>query len=195
MHDNIQLELACKRDDDISNHNFLGVFAADLIPLPLPSFCCLIMNTDKSNKSGRHWVCILNKNGERYYFDSYGLSPSYWKNGRQWEFLNNYKKSNVAYQDEDSDVCGDYCIFILKCLSMDKDLTLSDCLNLYFDKNNSTFNDGLVWETVHSYFPNTLDNISHEIIFDRNEDPKIVKEINSLLSRKRQSNIQKKMSV
>ena len=193
MHDNIQLDLACERDEDISNHNFLGIFPADKIPSYIPDFCCFILNTDPSSKSGRHWVCVINRNGAKYYFDSYGLSPSIWNNGNRWKQLNNYERSNVEYQHDDSDVCGDYCIFILKCLSMDRTMTLTQCLQLYFDKNNSTFNDALVWESVHSYFPNTLDNFNHEIIFDKNEKPSTVNNVTSLLTRKRQNNIKKRV--
>lgn len=134
MHDTIQLDLACERDEDISNHNFLGFFSADQIPFHIPNFCCFIMNTDDISKPGRHWVCVINRDGSKYYFDSYGLSPSKWNNGNRWKQLLQYEKSNVAYQHDNSDVCGDYCIFILKCLSMDRTLTLTECLEMYFDK-------------------------------------------------------------
>ena len=35
-----------------------------------------IINTEKSNKSGEHWVAVIfNNNGKVLYFDSYGLPP------------------------------------------------------------------------------------------------------------------------
>ena len=192
MHDNVQLTLACERDEDISRHNFLGVFAADTILSNIPDFCCFITNTDEISKSGRHWVCVINREGHKYYFDSYGLSPTRWNNTSNWRRFLDYERSSVHFQHDDSDVCGDYCAFILKCLNMGTTLTLKEILNKHFDKDNFTYNDGLVWETIHSNFPKTLDTISLTLIFRKGEKQSTINDVTSLLTRKRQSNIKKR---
>ena len=51
-----QLEKVGQRDNHISKH-FLGVFAADQIPLG--KIGCCIVNTDPMSKSGQHWVCVF----------------------------------------------------------------------------------------------------------------------------------------
>ena len=114
MHDNVELTLASKRDEDISTHKFLEAFAADTLPSNIPNFCCLVMNTDEISKSGRRLVCIINRNNHRYYFDSYGLSPLKWHRTQKWRNLLDYEKSCTSYQHDNREVCVDYCIFILK---------------------------------------------------------------------------------
>ena len=75
---------------------------------------------------------------------------------------------------------------------MDRELTLTDILNTHFDKDNLTYNDGIVWETIHSYFPKTLDTLSHSLTFRNDEKQSTINIVSSLLTRRRQSNIKKR---
>lgn len=99
---------------------FRGVFALDKIPLkimPRPSL--LIINTDKSNKPGQHWIAIhIPSRGYAEYFDSYGRPPM------QNEFktflkrnTKKYRYNRIQLQSPTSDYCGMYaCMFLLyKC--------------------------------------------------------------------------------
>lgn len=56
---------------------FLGVYAADQLPRPLPRGPCgFVANTDPVWRRGRHWVAFsLNHNGYGHYFDSFGKPP------------------------------------------------------------------------------------------------------------------------
>ena len=53
-----------------------GVFAADQIPLVWTRPTACIFNTQRHDKPGLHWVAIyVNKNGDAWYFDSFGVPP------------------------------------------------------------------------------------------------------------------------
>ena len=52
-----------------------GVFARNELRSPTEK-CVFIYNTDCSHNEGTHWVALsINDQGERLYFDSYGLPP------------------------------------------------------------------------------------------------------------------------
>ena len=57
---------------------FYGIFSRDNLPKFINTPFAIIINTDKSDGPGEHWVSVYvnsEKNGE--YFDSYGLKPLY----------------------------------------------------------------------------------------------------------------------
>ena len=92
------------------------VCAKDQLPRQKPNHVkAYIINTEKSNKSGEHWVAVIfNNNGKVLYFDSYGLPPLHTE---IINFLNNHSLSwrynQQRLQSLQSKVCGLYCIFIL----------------------------------------------------------------------------------
>ena len=74
-----------------------------------------IVNTERSNKTGAHWVAVIFKNnGNVLYFDFYGLPPL---ETEIIDFLDNYSSSwsynRQRLQSLQSKVCGLYCIFTL----------------------------------------------------------------------------------
>jgi len=91
---------------------FLGVYAADQMPLPLTKFpSCFVANTDPAHKPGKHWVAFYQPS--RYspleFFNSYGFAPDYFEFDVPLETIS----SDVKLQSLDSHVCGHYCVLFL----------------------------------------------------------------------------------
>jgi hypothetical protein len=101
-------------DDNVLRPIFLGAFPCDLTPKihSLPS--ALILNLDKSQKPGSHWVALyFTTKGTCEYFDSYGRKPN--KNIEKY-IKNNSKKyiyNNTCVQDLWTTSCGQMCLYFL----------------------------------------------------------------------------------
>jgi len=123
---------------------FNGVFPRD--KLPNAKNGVIIINTDKSNQPGEHWVAVAVNNEEpSEYFDSFGLPPLY---NEITEYLGqgNYGWFNntSTLQSLNSTTCGNYCVLFatLRC----RGYKFFDILNLF---TNSTFlNDKFVSEII-----------------------------------------------
>ena len=85
----------------------LSVCARDQVTSEKGNF---IINLDDSHSNGTHWVAMINKNNEIYYFDSFGLPPP--------REVTNLKKECIyntsQYQAKTSVLCGYYCLYFLK---------------------------------------------------------------------------------
>lgn len=85
-----------------------GILAADQLPtgvVPRPTF--FIVNTDPSNKPGRHWT-VLYKDAISEFFDSAGLPPDHYGFA---DFLRPcYLYNSTGIQRQDSNTCGLYCL-------------------------------------------------------------------------------------
>lgn len=139
---------------------FKGVFSLDRIPNVIKNKpALLVVNTDKSNKPGSHWIAIyLSLKGKAEYFDSYGIKPMH------DEFIKFFKKQKLAkiiynkiqLQNYFSTVCGQYCCVFL--LQRSKNKTLENFIKTYFNKRNFEDNDKIV-ETL--FLKNFNRNIMH----------------------------------
>jgi hypothetical protein len=74
----------------------------------------LVLNLDDFVGPGTHWVCLFIKNGEKIYFDSFGLKPPL--------ELQEYCGTPIRYQSHQLQnynqiICGHYCIYVLFRLS------------------------------------------------------------------------------
>lgn len=99
---------------------------------------CLIINLDRSDGGGTHWVsCITNK-GKFYYLDSFGFEPPEVVTLATKSFKNRYYFQN-SIQSTKSFRCGFYCILFCKALT---GVTQKDKLEDTYDK---IFNS---WDTV-----------------------------------------------
>jgi len=101
--------------DSCTKNIFLGVFARDKLPEILTYPAALVLNNKNSNEEGEHWLAMyFNKHGKCTFFDSYGLSPTFYnlKN-----YLTKTSKGKFNYNMKrvqgKSEYCGLYCIFFL----------------------------------------------------------------------------------
>ena len=135
--DTFQLNKILSNDCFVKKY-FMGVFAADEIPLNiLTTPCILLSNTDVSSQSGSHWVCIyVDSEMEGYFFDSLGRSPKYYKHNIFQKFLDTNCKSwtynKIQLQSFYSSVCGFYCIAFAYYICRGQSITK---FLLYFTKN------------------------------------------------------------
>lgn len=96
---------------------FHGVYAADTLPKTFSKPAAFIVNTDKQNAPGQHWVAIyVDAKGNCEYFDSFGLPPFI---PDHLNFMRKHSKHSVtsnkmSLQGFESSVCGHYaCMYIL----------------------------------------------------------------------------------
>ena len=157
MHDTVQLRKCCQKDKDISQF-FLNVFPADLLPSRLPDNCYLILNTDPSNKGGQHWVAVCKKEGRGFYFDSYGRTPSRWFHA--WQPLDRFRRSEADIQQDNSDVCGDYCLAFLKHMATGRSF---ETFHKNFDENDDLSNDKAARAFAHKRWPRILNPTPHVV--------------------------------
>ncbi len=111
------------KKDLITKRYFLGAIAFDELPIIESYPASFIINTKPRSNEGEHWLALyFNEKKFCYFFDSYGLSPSYHKlvnyiNSYSVDFNYNMK----SLQEIGSLVCGEYCIMFLYYISR-KDL-------------------------------------------------------------------------
>ena len=122
--------------------NFIGVFARDQLPVKIKWPSSLIVNTDKINEKGEHWIGIFfDINGRYDFFDPLGFSPKYHNfDGFIKENCVNYYFNDRRVQDLLSKNCGYFCcLFILK---RNQNYTFLRFLKLFFTDYN--LNDKLI---------------------------------------------------
>jgi hypothetical protein len=105
---NIQLEDAVKA---LNIPNFRGWYCIDTLPKTCHKNECGILNLDKSDGNGTHWVAWYCNNDKKIYFDSYGFDPPL-------EIIKYLGKpiycSTDNVQPRDTVVCGHLCLYVLK---------------------------------------------------------------------------------
>ena len=96
-------------------NRYIGTFPRDLLPLLIPKYTGVIVNTDKSKNPGEHWVAIYNDDIP-VYFDSYGNPPLHKEIIQFLDRLgpNGWCHNTVVFQGLLATTCGMYCIYFLK---------------------------------------------------------------------------------
>jgi hypothetical protein len=102
--------------DPISARYFTGVFPSDKAPHITQFPTTLVLNTDKHDEKGAHWLAIyIQDNSTVEFFYSYGLPPeTYGKDITR--FVNKYPNirwNKIVMQSLTSNVCGQYCIYFI----------------------------------------------------------------------------------
>ena len=128
---------------------FSGVFARDQLPTKVKWPSCMVINTDKSNEPGEHWLAVYyDKDGNCDFFDSYGNSPSKFNLKKYFETTSisiNY--NNKKIQGFFSDYCGHYCLIFLYLRCRGK--SLESIENLF--NNSSDTNDNLIKKLIKEF--------------------------------------------
>lgn len=101
----------------------LDIVALDeLLSLVPASRSFVVINTDPSTKEGRHWIMVSLKGaadvrGRNIYFDSLGKKPEDY-NKTLPNFLGEvYETIDGPIQEQSSDLCGIYILFVMLCLA------------------------------------------------------------------------------
>lgn len=76
---------------------------------------CGVVNLDKSENIGTHWICYWKVNDIKYVFDSYGGVPP--KPLIQYLGSNNLFYNDDRIQDFNSVICGHLCVKVLNLLN------------------------------------------------------------------------------
>ena len=109
---NFELEDAAKR---LKNSSFRGVFLLDTLPKKTNKKECGIVNFDKSDGPGTHWVAWYRNGKTKIYYDSYGVSPPL----EVIRYLGKSIHYNTDQLQPAGEVfCGHLCLYVLKELSM-----------------------------------------------------------------------------
>ena len=99
---------------------------------------CAIMNFNKSDEIGSHWVCFVRNHNVRIYFDSFGqITPTevqkYLKTPS--EFINEkavIQRNSDIVQRPNTHVCGHLCLVVLTSL-MREHLSYQEVLDVLND--------------------------------------------------------------
>ena len=99
-----------------------------------------VVNTQKSNQRGQHWIAIYLNANEPEYFDSLGNIPL--KEFEDFLILNgpHYLRNMKQVQAINSNLCGLFCLFFAYFRT--RGVEMQDILNMF--KKDYAFNDLLV---------------------------------------------------
>lgn len=139
----------------ISKYDFAGVYSLDNLPRKALKRAYII-NFDKSNESGSHWVSIVFSIGNKKpaeYFDSFGYPP---KHKEIIKFLKNnsyyWIYNSKQIQNENTFVCGQYCVIFILCKL--KNIKMKT-FQSYFGRNFIR-NDKIVYYKIQSLLKHLL---------------------------------------
>ena len=126
-----------------TSKNFLGCFPLDELPyFPQRLPASLIINTDTSIGNGRHWIALVLRKDQCFYFDSFGLPIL---EDHIFKFLESHYTvvtySNICIQHAKSKKCGEFCILFVEHV---KSKTTYDKFLSHFNIKNLKENDVIV---------------------------------------------------
>ena len=113
---------------------FRGVLMRDELPSRKHTIECGIMNLNKSNQIGSHWVCFVRNKKDRIYFDSFGqITPiemqKYLKSKSEFDNEKSViQRNSDIVQRTNTHVCGHLCLVVLTSL-MREHLSYQEVLN------------------------------------------------------------------
>ena len=126
---------------------YQGTHMSNALPKKLKNQAIIINLEDiETNGNGTHWVCALNKNGQNYYYDSFGVPPDddvleMFKNSQGKSYYNDSQQQKI-----ESIRCGYFCIYVINKIFKDG-WTVKKTLNSMGDEPSNK-NEELVVEDV-----------------------------------------------
>ena len=106
---NTELIEYLRRYEGVNGYVFSGVIMSNEVrKIEIKEKQFFIVNYDKTNEPGSHWVAIVKDKGEVYHFGSYGISPIQPIKAR-------FSKYKLLYNDRPvqlsgTNICGHLCI-------------------------------------------------------------------------------------
>ena len=95
-----------------------GCVPVDVLgPRLKPGECCII-NLERSDQPGSHWVSASRQTKHVLYFDPFGAEPD----DRVLRWLGHPFENRAKYQQVDSEQCGQFNVFVLRHVAEDPDL-------------------------------------------------------------------------
>lgn len=149
----VQIWKILENDSRVNNHNFLGVFPIDKIPVEAEKYpCCCVVNTKPHTDPGEHWICFLKTEDNRgIYFDSFGFPPyNLPQIGQVMESCDQFTFNNTQLQSLYSTVCGQYTIFVLCHLS--RGYTMEHIVELLNDGGDVLANDAVIYNYIKNMY-------------------------------------------
>ena len=90
----------------------LGVYPLNCIPKIEKLPACLIINLDRDDQPGSHWVAVyIDGDGNSEYFDSFGRPPE--KKEIKKLLIGDTVYNGIQLQSPFSSACGQYCVYFL----------------------------------------------------------------------------------
>ena len=132
-----QIETLLKLEPS-TKHIFRGVYPIDRLPRRQKG--AYVINLDKHNEPGSHWVAVFDDGHQVEYFDSYGIAPSI------TSFVGlNAIYSSITLQPLYSNACGFYCVYYIihraKGVAMHDILLLLSRLDSHYVVKNFVYNN------------------------------------------------------
>ena len=131
---NKNLKIYCIPKDQLANHKLLKNKQS------------IVINLDDSDGSGTHWLALIKKNNQLFYYDPFGVEHI------DPEILNFIKKhkNNKAFlskeqnQNITSVKCGYYCLACINSIIGKADMSFQDYMDVLHDEP-SKFNEYIIF--------------------------------------------------
>lgn len=124
----------------LSKH-YRGVFAADKIPKGLAVKGFIICNTANSDNQGKHWFIVYRSSKSVIEcFDSLGITiekQNVLKDNFQYPGIKKLKFNYTQVQSNETNTCGQFCIFFIYQRLFNADLPFDELLNTIFSDDVS----------------------------------------------------------
>lgn len=95
---------------------FMGVFPSDKVPKLQRFPAAIVINTDKHDESGTHWLALYMENKQTLeFYDSFGLPPETYGEDI-YRYVKTFKVVQwniLPLQSPTSNVCGQFCIYFV----------------------------------------------------------------------------------
>ena len=120
--------------EKLSIQNCRGIFMRNELPKTPKRIECGIVNLNRTDEPGSHWVCYHKNGTKRIYFDSFGqITPieiqTYLKTrGEQRKGESVIQRNTDIVQQINTKICGHLCLFVLKALTSEH-WTFQEVLN------------------------------------------------------------------
>ena len=138
-------------DNTITAAGFLGAFPYDELPTkPNKDSFSLVINTDSSHEPGDHWLVLLCKNYQYYFFDSFGrhyndetFPIAFSTTIKNYVQSKRTKFNERILQQLTSNTCGYHCVYFIEKMA---DNSFKDILTDF--GGNLKLNDKIVTDYV-----------------------------------------------